>query len=290
MPLPPVGGVKVLDVDPSLWGLADGTALTFANSGLTPVLGNPTMATNAFDNAAPAVRIVRAAQGFSVARPVQDDFTLYMVALHLSQSGVGGAAWYNAASLMDSEQAGSVNDFGININENGGLRLGTGNPDTSVNGAALVTGPGVRVIIAVTRVKATGVMKAYVNGVLDATLTNNVNSLNAQANLYVGSGSSGGKVGGLFGRILAYDAAHSGADLAAMYAQLSADYPFAARLLSTKFTPYAAVGVPPAVLAATKFSSYVAEGPGNPGTLASTKFVVYGVIASARGASRPQIF
>jgi hypothetical protein len=261
MPLPVVGGTLVKDVDPGTFGLANGTALTFANSGLTPVTASPTLRTNVFDTGAPAIWCVLSASGFSIARPVQDDFTLYCVVKDVFGSVTGSGQYWQASSLIDCDAPFSVNDFGINLRNDGKLCAGTGNPDTSGTGSAILTPDTGTHILAVTRVKATGVLKVYVDNVLDITVTNNVNSLSAAANISFGMGPANGDVGGYYGRFLAYDAAHSNADRLSVTSYLTTTYGEAAWLRSTKSQTYGVLG-PPLTLSSTKSVMYVITGPG----------------------------
>jgi hypothetical protein len=260
MPLPPVGGTLVKDIDPGTWGLTNGTALTFANSGLTPQgVTNPLFRTPVFDTGAPAAQCVFGTSGFSITRPVQDDFTLYAVIKDPLTTALGAQFWNNG-SLIDCEAPFVSNDFGINFRSDGHLSGGVGNPDTTVTGTHLVnTGTH---IISVTRQKVTGLFQVYVDGVLDLSLTNNTNSLSAQANLYFGVGPSQGDCGVYYGRFLAYDAVHSSTDLGTMYSYLLGLYGESAVLRTTKAVTYVPIG-PPLLESCTKAVMYVITGPDN---------------------------
>jgi hypothetical protein len=60
-----------------------------------------------------------------------NDFSVAVV--YRANSGVGGSAnWYQNTSLVDSEQAGSVSDWGMAINSTGQIAAGLGNPDRSL--------------------------------------------------------------------------------------------------------------------------------------------------------------
>lgn len=274
MPLPTVSGTLVKDIDPATWGLADGTPLTFANSGLTPVTGSPILRTNIFGTK-PAIKATKGSQGFSIPRPVQDDFTLYGVYTSL-EGTTNGANWFQAGSLMDCEAPFSPDDFGINLRLDGKLVLGTGNPEAMAVGTADVRGP-FRKIITIRRTKATGVMKAYVDGVLDVTLTNNTNSLNATADMGFFQGPSTGDAGGYLARWLAYDDDHNDADAAAVEAYLASEYPDAPSLRSTKTMGYAVLGPIPDTMFSNKTLAYALLGPGG-SDLVATKVVAYAVI------------
>lgn len=271
-------GTLVADINPATFALADNTPLTFANSGLTPVTGSPTLKLGMFDKALPAIKILRTTQGFSIPRPVQDDFTIYLVCGGLVGGGAGTQFWSNG-SLIDCEAAGGfVDDFAINLRADGLLSVGTGNGDTTATGTHVVTGPGVH-FITVTRKRSTGTLKVWLDGVLDVTLVHNVNSLTAQPNLYCGSGTSGEKAGGYIVREQFYDATHDDseriaheADLAVLYA----DDPDRERV--TKALSYLVSGVPRTDLALTKGATYALLGPGVFDRVAVSKAILYGVL------------
>lgn len=278
MPLPPVGGTLQKDIDPASWGLADNTALTFANSGLTPVIASPTLKINQF-GALPAVRCLQSKSAFSIARPVQDDFTLYGVYAQLEGMG-GGTQWYNSASLMDCEAVGIVNDFGVTIRADGKLCGGTGG-DVSAIGTAVVGGFFGRHVICVKRTKVTGEFRVYVDGVLDLSVTNNTASLTANANMFFFAGTSFGAAGGILGRWLAYDAAHSDADRNSMEAYLATTYPdnLVGKEVATKLLGYAVLGTPVEDIVAAKLLGYAVLGPGAVAAgLTATKVVAYAVL------------
>ena len=257
MPLPPVAGTLVRDIDPATWGLTNGTALTFANSGLTPTgSASPLFRTPVFDTGAPAAQ-TSLTGGFSIPRPIADDFTLYTVIMDPFAT-VASTDFFRNGSLIAADVIGSVNDFGITVRSDGKLCAGTGNPDTSAVGTHDVSSGTHR--IAVTRVKATGVLSVYVDGALDLTVTNNTNSLTSSANLYFGVGGGDAAAALYYGRFLAYDAAHAGADLASMDAYLVTTYGESTVLRSTKAVTYISIG-PLLQLSSTKAVMYVITGP-----------------------------
>jgi hypothetical protein len=261
MPLPAVAGTLQRDIDPSTWGLTNGTALTFANSGLTPVNASPIFRANVFDpgmpSGPPAIQCVFGSSGFSIPRPVQDDFSLYAV-IKDPFTNVLGSQFWNNGSLIDGEAS------------DGALSAGTGNPDTTGLGTHNVS-VGTH-ILSVIRTKATGTFKVYVDGALDISITNNTNSLTAQANLFFGRGTSQGTTGVFYGRFLAYDAAHGAVDQVAVESYLTTTYGEQNWLRATKAVTYVDLGAPQ-TLHATKAVTYVDLGP--PLTLTCTKAVTY---------------
>jgi hypothetical protein len=276
MAFPTVAGTLVKDIDPSTFGLTDQDPLTFANSGLTPVGSSPVLQAMGFKGGLPGIKTIAGTSGFSIARPVQDDFSIY-AAVRIGKSTGNSSQWYTSGALIDTETSGSVNDWGLSVRASDGyLIAGTGNPDTSVIGTDSVLGLAAH-IISIVRVKATGVLKVYVDGTLDITVTNNVNSLNASPNLYFAKSNATGATNAFFGRVGIWDAAHSDADRILVQDYLTTNYADDAGLLrATKVSGYAAIGLPPNNMVATKVLGYSAMGPGR--GLGATKVVAYAVV------------
>lgn len=258
MPLPAVAGTVVKDIDPATFGLADNTALTFANSGLTPVTGSPTFKSVAFDTGVAGIRCVRGASGFSVARPVQDDFSIYAV-IKMDLGEGTSTDFFRNGSLIDAEAPFVANDWGVNLSLAGNLVAGVGNPDTSGTGSATIIGANMH-YLSIVRTKATGTFKVYVDGVLDVNLTGNTNSLTGPTNISFASGTSTGKVGGIYGRVVFYDAAHNNTDRASVESYLATTYADS-KMVAYKSETYGVLG-PPLILSCTKSVMYVITGPG----------------------------
>ncbi len=108
-------------------------------------------------------------------RLVGDDFTIEgWIRTTDSRNGTG---WWQGAPLFYADVAGApFDDFGVSILHHH-LTFGVGNPDTTLEGtSAIDTGDWVHV--AVTRVRSTGTITVFVNGVREASLDHpNHNSL-----------------------------------------------------------------------------------------------------------------
>jgi hypothetical protein len=128
-------------------------------------------------------------QSTSITRPVQDDFTLNVWFRTTSNAGTA-VQWYNGIGLMDCEVGILTNDFGLTIGA-GKLMFGVGNPDTTII-SPLTYNNGLWYNVTATRVKSTGAMVLYVNGVQVATGTSNTNTLNAATTMYIGLGATSG--------------------------------------------------------------------------------------------------
>lgn len=126
----------------------------------------------------------------SIPRPIQDDFTLscwFKTSQFVSFSGF--PQWYGGCGLVDGEVAGAANDFGLAIGS-GKILFGVGNPDTTIT-SSLTYNDNVWHQAIATRIKSSGVITLYVDGVQVATSTGGVNSLTSPTSLRIGSLQTG---------------------------------------------------------------------------------------------------
>ncbi|MDB6068031.1 MAG: hypothetical protein JWR26_4239 [Pedosphaera sp.] len=112
-------------------GLSNGTPAT-------AVVGAPTLDAHATLSGLPALAFNQAALDVAGASsPVQGltSFTVGIV-FRVTAAGVGGeppgTQWYNQGGLVDAEQPGVTQDWGISLNNTGELNFGVGNPDTTI--------------------------------------------------------------------------------------------------------------------------------------------------------------
>lgn len=118
-------------------------------------------------------------------RPVQDDFTIMFV-FQCSQGISTGTSYWNGAGLVNGEQSGTVNDFGLSINTNGTILAGTGNPDTTIHSGSGYTN-GRPHVVTFERTKSSGALALYVDGALVASGTAGTQSLTAPNFLALGA-------------------------------------------------------------------------------------------------------
>jgi hypothetical protein len=117
-------------------------------------------------------------------RPVADDFTLEAW-IRTTVSGPGPNFW-DGPPVFHADINGPNSDFGSSI-QNGKFAFGMGSPDLTVVGAIDVA-TGEWVHIAVTRVKNSGTVTIFVNGVQDTQRTNmSTSSLTANPNMDIGA-------------------------------------------------------------------------------------------------------
>jgi hypothetical protein len=131
----------------------------------------------------------------SLPRSIQDDFTISSWFNTTNGTGANNQQWYSNPSFVDGEMCGVVNDFGTAIS-GGNVQFGVGNPDTTITSPSTYN-DGNWHYMSATRVKSTGAMILYVDGVQVATGNNgNTNSLTAPTNLYLSSNNCSGNAFG----------------------------------------------------------------------------------------------
>lgn len=145
----------------------------------------------------------------------------------------GGATHRFLMQIMSAELSGNPTnptDFGFGINGSGALAgklsFGTGGSDVTVSSNTSVN-TGTWTNVAVTRTESTGVVKLYINGVLDKTGNCNASAgaLTAQTTLSIGTGGDGGKTWiGLMGIISTYPSVLSDANILLNYNNTKATY------------------------------------------------------------------
>jgi hypothetical protein len=119
----------------------------------------------------------------TLARPVQDDFTLSCWFKTTQSTGAG--QWYTGVGLIDGEVANTANDFGLAM-VGGKAAFGVGNPDVTISSSLSYNDANWHQVTA-TRIRSTGVITLYVDGSSVATGTGGTNSLTAPPTLRIGS-------------------------------------------------------------------------------------------------------
>ncbi len=115
-------------------------------------------------------------------RTISNDFT---IALFLKTTHTGGTAnWYNGDGIVDGEVGGVANDFGTAL-VGAKFGFGVGNPDTTITSNTSINN-GAWHHVAATRNATTGVMKVYVDGVLEKTATGPTGARSAPSKLRIG--------------------------------------------------------------------------------------------------------
>ena len=203
----------------ALTNLANGSAISQwpdvsgnGFSALQTVSANqPTFVSSAI-NGQPAVRFNAAnSSHLWFYRPVADDFTMIFV-FQSSQGFSTGQNFWEGAGLINGEQGGTVNDFGLSLNANGQILAGTGNPDVTIRSS---TGwnNGAPHVVTFKRIKSSGTLVLYVDGGLVASGGSGTQSLNAPNFLVLGGqGVLNNFLTGDLGEVQIYSAALADAD------------------------------------------------------------------------------
>jgi predicted alpha-1,6-mannanase (GH76 family) len=123
-----------------------------------------------------------------ITNTVANDFSISFWVNTTQTAGAG--QWYNGAGLVDGDYPGTADDFGTAL-VGGKFGFGVGNPDTTIVSITAINDGAWHQCVA-TRQQATGIMKVYIDGVLQATGTAGRNTQNASARLLFGAIASGG--------------------------------------------------------------------------------------------------
>ena len=114
-------------------------------------------------------------------KTITDDFTIeYWV--KTAMSSYSGTQWYQGSGIVDGDVSSNSNDFGTSILNNK-LAFGTGS--TTIQSTTSINS-GKWVHVAVTREKSTGLIKIYINGLLETSGSGGTNTLNAASTLNLG--------------------------------------------------------------------------------------------------------
>jgi hypothetical protein len=151
----------------------------------------PTYVFNAM-NGQPVVRFNSANSTYLLFnRPVQDDFTMVIVYQSTQKNQGTGTAFYQGAGLINGDQPGVQNDFGTQLNADGQVTAGTGNPDTSISSDSGFN-DGKPHVATFERTESTGSLVLYVDGAEVAAGRGGTQSLTAPPSLDLGAVPSGG--------------------------------------------------------------------------------------------------
>lgn len=118
---------------------------------------------------------------------LRNDFSISFWAKTTQIAGTGN--WYNGAGLVDADVSGGANDFGTAL-VGGRFAFGIGNPDTTILSTTSINDGAWHHCVA-TRQQATGTMRVYVDGNLQATGTGTKNTLSAPTTMLFGKAAAG---------------------------------------------------------------------------------------------------
>jgi hypothetical protein len=148
-----------------------------------------------------------------VLRQIADDFTLE--AWIKTNSSLSGYAAWDGRGVIYADVPGPGDDFGTAV-LNGKFAFFTGNPDVTVQSAAPVD-TGAWVHVAAVRVRQTGTLRVYVNGVESGTLTGaSTAALNTPVYIDIGGNLVDDRCfDGLIDEVRIWNVARTGAQIAA---------------------------------------------------------------------------
>jgi len=153
-------------------------------------------------------------------------------------AGASGANWYNNSGLVDAEQPGSTQDWGLAWNANSQVGAGIGNPDRTLYSAAQPLNTGHVVIYSWDGTNG-GAVRLSVDGTTSTTATGATAARNSYQILFGRGSGTNNYFSGDIAEIIGYDTALSPADEAAMTTYLTNKYfatvPTYASWASTKY-------------------------------------------------------
>ena len=123
-----------------------------------------------------------------VSNTLGGDFTISFWVITTQVGGTG--QWWQGRGLVDGFLAAGANDFGTALSGNG-FAFGTGNPDTTIISSAPINDGAWHQCVA-TRVKTSGALNIYVDGIWQASGTGGTSSLTATPFVRFGSRQNGG--------------------------------------------------------------------------------------------------
>ncbi|MEO5916349.1 MAG: LamG-like jellyroll fold domain-containing protein [Luteolibacter sp.] len=124
-----------------------------------------------------------------IATPIEKNFS---IACWVKTTATGGTGqWYNGMGLVDADVGGVTADFGLAL-VGTKIGFGVGNPETTLLSGSSVNDGNWHHVVA-TRDNATGALKIYIDGVLNASGTGATGARSAPNSIHIGS--VGGTVG-----------------------------------------------------------------------------------------------
>ena len=164
---------------------ADGSTQPYLNATGSGNNGYDFVTTAAVGGVSAAAALFSGGDYVSVARPVQDDFTIAFWVKTSDINSPTGTQWYQGNGMVDGEVPMVMNDYGVAF-LNSKAAFGTGNADNTIQSTTLINN-GTWHFIAATRVRSSGAKILYVDGVQEATGTGSTNTLNAASWLFFGA-------------------------------------------------------------------------------------------------------
>jgi hypothetical protein len=178
-------------------------------------------------NGFPSVRSTGVNGFFGFPRPVEDDWTIYIV-MATSDAGAASdaAQWYSGAALLDGDVLTVHDDWGITMKASGHVAVGVGGPDTTVTATCAPVNDGLPHVICVTRDGTTGAVEIYVDEVLVGSGTLPTGIKDASGFIYIGASYAAAQLVADYGRIRAHALVHAVGARNTEHAMLRAQFSF----------------------------------------------------------------
>lgn len=161
---------------------------------------------------------------FSLVTAMENDFSIGFW-FKTSMVANSGAQWYSGNSLVDAEECGEVEDWGVALIDGGSVCLGIGNPDITIKSPLATYNDDAWHFVTATRNSSSGTVTLYIEGVEVANSSGTTTAaLNVPPNIGLASNPcvpSGVYDGGL-DDIIVYDRVLSGAEVSDLYNYMSA--------------------------------------------------------------------
>jgi hypothetical protein len=155
----------------------------------------------------------------AVSRPVVGDFSIEL--WFRSNQGIGtGTTWSSGAGLVDAGVPGTAKDFGVSLRSDGKIiaGVGGGGSETSIISGVGGFNNGAWHHVVFTRVRTSGELVLYVDGVAVATGRGGSNKLSASSTISLGRINTGTNyLRGALDEVAIYDTALSAATVSAHY-------------------------------------------------------------------------
>lgn len=120
-----------------------------------------------------------------VPNTIRDDFSIEF--WFKSTRGVGtGNQWWQGVGMVDADVFGDQSDFGVSLRADGRVVAGVGTPDVSIVSTAGGYNDGAWHHVVFTRVRNSGVIRLYVDGVFSGTATGSTQSLTSPTTIDIG--------------------------------------------------------------------------------------------------------
>ena len=143
--------------------------------------------------------------------------TNFSLVFWVQTTATGGTPdWYSGKGLVDGEVGGTVNDFGVAL-VGSKVGFGVGNPDLTLTSVRSINN-GLWHQVAVTRDAASGAMKIFIDGTLDAATNGPAGARSAPPSLrFGGLQTGGGWLNGGLSEVAMYDQVLAASQIATLY-------------------------------------------------------------------------